>query len=247
MGPVVKRLKKSIALKKGVASQHKKKSDKTKKSISPQKVVSKIKRVNKHAFDPIKANRGVVLLKNIPHGFYEDEMRKYFGQFGLVTRVRLARSQRTGRSKGFAYIEFSVPEVAKIAADTMNNYMMFKHVLKTVYIPPEKQTFNYFRKDVTFITNSEGERSFSSDKTESIQKEIERINRIPTDEEHAKRMKRTMKKLRKQEEKYGIDLSHTLVSGFANSSKEEPSSALEASETEEKSKKATKDSKTNKS
>lgn len=120
-------------------------------------------------------------------------MRKYFGQFGLVTRVRLARSERSGRSKGYAYIEFKVPEVAQIAADTMNNYIMFKHVLKTAYIPPEKQTFNFFCKDVTFTTDANGVRSYSSAKTKSIEKEIENINRVPTDEEHAKRLKRTEK------------------------------------------------------
>lgn len=153
----------------------------------------KIKKVNKRSFDPIKANRGVVLLQNIPHGFYEDQMNKYFGQFGLVTRIHLARSLRTGRSKGFAYIEFKVPEVAKIAADTMNNYIMFKHVLKTAYIPPDKQTHNYFRKDVKFTTDEDGRKSFTSPKIEMIEKEIEKINRVPTDEEHAKRLKRTKK------------------------------------------------------
>lgn len=155
--------------------------------------VKKIKNVKKRSFDPIKANRGVVYLQNIPHGFYEEEMRKYFGQFGLVTRIRLARSERTGRSKGYAYIEFKVPEVAQIAADTMNNYIMFKHVLKTNYLPPDKQTFNFFKKDVSFITNENGETSYSSAKTKSIEKEIENINRVPTDEEHAKRVKRTEK------------------------------------------------------
>lgn len=153
----------------------------------------KIKKIKKHSFDPIKANRGVVLLKNIPHGFYEDAMQKYFGQFGLVTRIRLARSERTGRSKGFAYIEFKVPEVAQIAADTMNNYMMFKHVLKTVYIPPDKQTHNYFRKDVKFTIDADGQKTFSSAKLDQIEKEIDKINRVPTDEEHAKRLKRTQK------------------------------------------------------
>lgn len=159
-----------------------------------QSEVTKIKNVNKRSFDPIKANRGVVLLKNIPHGFYEEEMRKYFGQFGLVTRVRLARSQRTGRSKGFAYIEFRVKEVAEIAAQTMNNYIMFKHKLTSVFIPPEKQTHNFFRKDVTFTTDTNGETNFSSAKIESIEKAIGDINRQWTDEEHAKRIKRDQKK-----------------------------------------------------
>ena len=45
---------------------------------------------------PGDKGRGVVFVKNIPHGFYENEMEKFFGQFGGVTRVRLSRSKRVG-------------------------------------------------------------------------------------------------------------------------------------------------------
>lgn len=37
---------------------------------------------------------GVVVLHNIPHGFYEDEMKKFFTQFGTVLRLRLSRSRK---------------------------------------------------------------------------------------------------------------------------------------------------------
>lgn len=62
----------------------------------------------------------------MPHGFYENELKGYFQQFGKVTNVLVARSNRTGNSKGFAFVEFLHPDVAKIAAETMNNYLMFK-------------------------------------------------------------------------------------------------------------------------
>jgi len=51
--------------------------------------------------------RGVIYLGHIPFGFFEEQMRGFFGQFGVVTRLRLARSKKTGGSKGYAYIEFS--------------------------------------------------------------------------------------------------------------------------------------------
>merc|ERR1712228_160131 len=54
---------------------------------------------------------------HVPHGFYEKEMRAFFSQFGVVTRLRLSRSKRTGRSKGYAFLEFRHEEVAKVAAD----------------------------------------------------------------------------------------------------------------------------------
>ncbi|KAG4077992.1 hypothetical protein HA402_002043 [Bradysia odoriphaga] len=230
----VKRLKKPARRSVTAVANKKPKWEKPRKSISAQAEITKIKNVNKRSFDPIKANRGVVLLQNIPHGFYEDEMRKYFGQFGLVTRVRLARSERTGRSKGFAYIEFRVPEVAEIAAETMHNYIMFKHRLTATYIPPEKQTHNFFRKDVTFTTNANGERTFSSAKIASIEEAVANFNRELTDEEHAKRVKRDQNALQKQQQKFGVDLSNILVSGNNKSNDEAPAAEAKSKDTKKK-------------
>lgn len=43
---------------------------------------------------------------------------------------------QTGGSKGYAFVEFACDEVAKIVAETMNNYMMFGRLLKctTVFL-----------------------------------------------------------------------------------------------------------------
>ena len=139
---------------------------------------------------PHPSERGVVYLGHIPHGFYEEEMRSYFAQFGTVTRLKLYRSRKvscsenelgvswfhesvsrcfhhlspelvrqeandpsfppflppslspspllffthtptqTGRSRGYAFIEFEFPEVAAIVAESMNNYLMFDKLLK---------------------------------------------------------------------------------------------------------------------
>jgi len=81
---------------------------------------------------------GVVYLGHVPHGFYEKEMRSFFSQFGKVTRLRLSRSKRTGRSKGYAFLEFRHEEVAKVAADTMNNYLMYRQILKCEFVPADK-------------------------------------------------------------------------------------------------------------
>lgn len=41
---------------------------------------------------------------------------------------------QSGKPKGYAFIEFLHPEVAKIAAETMNNYLMFNRLLKGIKV-----------------------------------------------------------------------------------------------------------------
>lgn len=79
--------------------------------------------------------QGVVYLSHIPHGFYEPQMKEYFAQFGKVRRLVLRRSNKTGKSRGYAFIQFEDDAVAKIVAETMNNYLMFERVLKCKFIP----------------------------------------------------------------------------------------------------------------
>lgn len=74
----------------------------------------------------------------IPHGFYEHQMRAYFSQFGEITRLRLSRNRLTGRSKHYAFVEFASTTVAKIVAETMDNYLMYGHILKCKFVPAEQ-------------------------------------------------------------------------------------------------------------
>ncbi|XP_076341879.1 MKI67 FHA domain-interacting nucleolar phosphoprotein-like [Tachypleus tridentatus] len=78
-------------------------------------------------------------------------MYKYFSQFGKIKNLRLGRSKKTGGSRGYAYIEFQCDEVAKIVAETMNNYLMFDQLMKCKFIPPEMVhplTFKGARKKI---------------------------------------------------------------------------------------------------
>lgn len=75
-------------------------------------------------------SKTVIKLNNIPHGFYEDQMRKYFSQFGKVRNVLLLRSKKTHKSRGFGFVEFELTQVAKAAAEAMHNYLFFNQVLK---------------------------------------------------------------------------------------------------------------------
>lgn len=65
-------------------------------------------------------------------------MRAYFSQFGEITKLRLSRNRLTGRSKHYAFIEFASITVAKIVAETMDNYLMYSHILKCKFVPAEQ-------------------------------------------------------------------------------------------------------------
>ena len=44
--------------------------------------------------------------------------------------ISLPSLSQTGRSRGYAFVEFEYPEVAAIVAESMNNYLMFDKLLK---------------------------------------------------------------------------------------------------------------------
>ena len=65
-------------------------------------------------------------------------MKQYFSQFGKVNRLRLSRNKKTGASKHYAFVEFASTEVADIVARTMDNYLLFGHILKCKLIPADQ-------------------------------------------------------------------------------------------------------------
>lgn len=95
-----------------------------------------------------KPTPAVVYLGHIPHGFYEQEMRGYFNQFGEVKRLRLSRSLKSGRSRGFAFIEFADENVAEVAAKAMDGYLMHGVRMVSSVVPKEKQHRRLFLSKV---------------------------------------------------------------------------------------------------
>ncbi|GFT97750.1 MKI67 FHA domain-interacting nucleolar phosphoprotein-like [Nephila pilipes] len=113
---------------------------------------------------------GVVYVGHIPHGFYEEEIKQYFSQFGKILRMRVARSQKTGNPKGYAFIEFEFESVAKIVAETMNNYLFFEKLLKCEFIPADKLHPTALKyKNGLFL---------SSDKNRSVQNRFKDVEAI---------------------------------------------------------------------
>uniref|UniRef100_A0A8C3DRM0 Nucleolar protein interacting with the FHA domain of MKI67 n=1 Tax=Corvus moneduloides TaxID=1196302 RepID=A0A8C3DRM0_CORMO len=151
---------------------------------------TRTKRATKEELTP-----GVVFVGHLPRGLCEPQLREYFGQFGTVTRLRLSRSKKTGASKGYAFMEFESDDVAKIVADTMNNYLFSERLLKCQFIPPEKVHENLF-KDCDKIFRKPSHPA------------VRRYNRIRSLVEKARMTKRLLRKerlLRKKLAEKGLE------------------------------------------
>lgn len=68
-----------------------------------------------------------------------------------MTKLRVSRSVKTARSRGYAFLEFAERKVAEIAAKSMDQYMIFGRQLD-VHILEEahKDTFKHGNRDWNF-------------------------------------------------------------------------------------------------
>jgi len=99
------------------------------KPTQPQKTAGDRKRRQlARRFHKLKVSpnqKGVLYVGHLPKGFNENEIKSFFAQFGQVTKLRVARSKKTARTKGYCFLEFAEAQVAVIAQKAMHNYMMF--------------------------------------------------------------------------------------------------------------------------
>uniref|UniRef100_A0A8C6SZ05 Nucleolar protein interacting with the FHA domain of MKI67 n=1 Tax=Neogobius melanostomus TaxID=47308 RepID=A0A8C6SZ05_9GOBI len=159
---------------------------------------------------------GVIYVGHLPRGLFEPQIKSYFEQFGTVLRLRLSRSKKTGGSKGYAFVEFDCDEVAKIVAETMNNYLMGERLIKCHVIPPEKV------HEKLFVGS---QRKFKK----PTQPAVARYNKAHTEEQIKKltqKLVRKESKLRKRLAEKGIDYDFP---GFAAQSPKKKKSDADTS------------------
>ena len=136
----------------------------------------------------------MVYVKNLPHGFFEEQLRGFFTQFGSITRLRLGRSKKTLQSRGYAFIEFRYPEVAEIATEAINNYIMFKRIIKAKYIAPSAINYDYFKSSVYKIRKENGEKEWTSSHLMASKLNVDLANKLMTDDDQLKRTKKIASK-----------------------------------------------------
>jgi len=111
------------------------------KGGKPQGKLQKQRRRRGHTLqapgDLPPVREGVVYVGHVPHGFYEFQMRRYFEQYGDVTRVRLSRDRKAGASKGYAFVQFRDQEVAVAVAEEVNSTLIGGRVVQCQALAPE--------------------------------------------------------------------------------------------------------------
>ncbi|XP_049634431.1 MKI67 FHA domain-interacting nucleolar phosphoprotein-like [Suncus etruscus] len=110
-------------------------------------------RPKKQKQQPKQLTPGVIYVGHLPPTLYETQILAYFSQFGTVTKLRLSRTTKTGNSKGYALMEFESEDVAKIVAETINNYLFGERLLQCHFMPPEQVHEELFQEWYTPFKN----------------------------------------------------------------------------------------------
>lgn len=92
-----------------------------------------------------KEKKGVAYIGHIPYGLNEEGIKTYFEQYGEVLRVKIMRSKKTARSKGYGFIEFAERDVAAIAVESMNGYMLYGTTLQMRLLHEEEFNENMLK------------------------------------------------------------------------------------------------------
>jgi nucleolar protein 15 len=124
----------------------------------------------------VASTSGYVYVSHMPAGLEEDGLRKFFSQFGKVLKVKVSRSKKTGRSKGYSFVEFEEKEPARIAANTMHGFLLFGKQLVCQYLD-EVHKFTMFpnKKNVKDKYPEFKERYNSQ---ESLERTRDRVKRL---------------------------------------------------------------------
>lgn len=80
----------------------------------------------------------IIYIGHLPEDFDEKQLKKFFSQFGKIINLQLSRSNKTGRSKHYGWIEFETTEIAKTTAKAMNNYLLKDNNLVCNVYPKSK-------------------------------------------------------------------------------------------------------------
>lgn len=66
-------------------------------------------------------NENRLFVGNLSFQTEENDLQNHFAQAGTVTSVNLMKDKMTGKSRGFAFVEFATPQEAQKAIEQFHN------------------------------------------------------------------------------------------------------------------------------
>ena len=66
-------------------------------------------------------NQNRLFVGNLSFQTMDNDLQDYFSQAGVVTSVNVMLDKVTGKSRGFAFVEFATPEEANKAVEQFHN------------------------------------------------------------------------------------------------------------------------------
>ena len=81
-----------------------------------------------------------LLIRNVSVDITSQDLTIAFGRIGEVRDVYIPRDFHSQQPKGFAFIEYATPEMAREARDEMDKFLMKGRELEVVYAQEKRKT-----------------------------------------------------------------------------------------------------------
>mmetsp|Transcript_37967 Transcript_37967/g.56453 ORF Transcript_37967/g.56453 Transcript_37967/m.56453 type:complete len:300 (-) Transcript_37967:558-1457(-) len=86
-----------------------------------------------------------LLVRNVPHDTRSEDLQQAFGRIGVIRDVYIPRDFHTQQPKGFAFIEFATPEMAREAKHEMDRFTIRGRQIEVVFAQERRKTPNEMR------------------------------------------------------------------------------------------------------
>ncbi|KAK3020233.1 hypothetical protein RJ639_045469 [Escallonia herrerae] len=114
------------------------------------------------SFEKEVLETGRLFVRNLPYTATEDELEEHFSKLGNVSQVHLVIDKETKRSKGFAYVLYTLPESAARALKELDNSIFQGRLL---HVMPAKQKTITAKQETTGHANL-GTKTFKQQREE---------------------------------------------------------------------------------
>ncbi|KAL7469211.1 hypothetical protein ACHAXS_009464 [Conticribra weissflogii] len=111
-----------------------------------------------------------LLVRNVSPDITQHDLQLAFGRIGDVRDVYIPKDFHSNQPKGFAFIEYASPEMAREARDEMDRFLMKGRELEVVYAQEKRKTPNEMRGRVVDGRNRGGDRGGDFQRSSSFER-----------------------------------------------------------------------------